>query len=329
LNLQKNVLLKNYSTFKIGGSTKYFCACEKIEEIEEALKWADDNNQKFFILGGGSNVLFGDKGFDGLVIKIENKKTDVKGTDIICGAGVKLSRLLPLSMENNLVGLEWAAGIPGTVGGAVRGNAGAFGGEMSDVVQNINVLKISNFPASPAGRQFPISNKNSKGEKSKLQITNYKLQNCQFGYRESVFKQDKNLIIWEVELELQKGDKKISKEKIGEILLKRKENQPLEYPSVGSIFKNPVVNKNIIEQFEKDTGKKCKDDKVPVGWLIESCGLKGKKIGGAQVSEKHANFIINNGNATAEDVIILISLIKQKVRRHFNVQLREEIEIVI
>jgi len=307
MKLQKGVLLKNYSTFKIGGSAKFFCAITAREEVKEVVEWAKNNNEKIFVLGGGSNILFGSNGFNGLVIKIENSELKKKEDEIICGAGVRLSELVLFSIENNLSGLEWAVGIPGTVGGAIRGNAGAFGSNMADAIWQVNGLKIND------------------GKIEEIELDN---KECKFSYRSSLFKEDKKLLIREVFLKLEKGERNKGKKITGKFLHKRKRTQPME-PSAGSVFQNPVVSPEIIKEFENDRQMECRDNKVPAGWLIEQCDLRGKKIGGAQVSEKHANFIINTGEATAEDVIMLISIIKQKVRLNFGVQLREEIEIVV
>jgi UDP-N-acetylmuramate dehydrogenase len=154
-------------------------------------------------------------------------------------------------------------------------------------------------------------------------------KSCKFEYRNSVFKQNSNLIILSVKLKLKKGDKAESEKKIKEILVARKEKQPYEFPSPGSFFKNPIVkDEKLIHQFETDTGQKIRDDKIPAPWLIEEVGLKGKKIGGAMVSEKHANFIVNIGGATAENVIMLAAIIKTKVRNKLGIQLQEEVKMV-
>ena len=331
MNIQKNIPLAQYTTFKIGGAAKFFCEVKSEEEILEALKFAQEKNLPIFVLGGGSNVLVSDEGFDGLVIKISNFKFQISNSAIACDSGCLLSKIVSESVKAGLTGLEWAAGIPGTIGGAVRGNAGAYGGMIGNIVENIKVLQISNF-------QYPISNKNPNVKiPMSNKIQNPKSQNifvlsskdCKFEYRDSVFKQNANLIILSAELELKKGDKVESEKKIKEILEKRKEKQPMEFPSPGSFFKNPLVkDKNLIKQFETDTGQKIRDEKIPAPWLIEEAGLKGKKIGGAMVSEKHANFIVNTGDATAEDVITLAAIIKTQVRNKFGIQLQEEVQMV-
>ncbi len=333
MNIQKNTPLAPYTTFKIGGPARFFCEAKSEEDILEALKFAREKSLPVFMLGGGSNILVSDKGFEGLVVKMNLNawRFDLPNGDRIstmeCGAGVLLSKIVSESVKHGLIGFEWAAGIPGTIGGAVRGNAGAFGGTMEDCVESVGALEIPN-PKS----QIP--------NKSQLQITNFKNEDCKFNYRDSLFKQNPNLIIMSVKLRLKKGDRAESENKIKEILAKRKEKQPMEFPSPGSFFKNPETDsKDLIRQFETDTGKKITDYaglyqytgikiKIPASWLIEEAGLKGKKIGGAMVSEKHANFIVNTGNATAENVVMLAAIIKTRVRNKFGIQLQEEVQMV-
>jgi UDP-N-acetylmuramate dehydrogenase len=306
LEVKKEVSLAKYTTFRIGGPAKFFVEVLNESELIEALKYAKNNSLNFFILGGGSNVLFNDNGFDGIVIKSQNTRCNIKDTKIECDAGLQLSQAVKMSSENGLSGLEWAAGVPGTIGGAVRGNAGAFGGCMADSIEEVKFLDME-------GNSESKIFKNSK---------------CAFDYRNSIFKQNSNLIILSCVLRLEEGRSEEIKNKIRENIEKRAKNQPKE-PSSGSFFKNPVAeNKNLIEKFERDMGIKCKDNKIPAGWLISETGLQGKKIGGAMVSEKHANFIINTGNATAEDVVILSSFIKQQVRDKFGIELQEEVQLV-
>ena len=306
LNIQKNIPLAPYTTFKIGGPAKFFVEAKSESDIADSIDYAKNNNKDFFIFSGGSNLLVSDNGLDGLAIKISNSSIEIKDREVFCGAGTSLSQLAMETAKNNLGGLEWAAGIPGTVGGAIAGNAGAFGGEISDNLIEVKTLSV---------------------EEGKLMT--FEKKDCDFGYRNSLFKKNSGkFILISAVFDLEAGKREESEKKIGDIIKKRKEKQP-RYPSAGSFFKNPVVNKEeIINKFERDTGLKIKDDKIPAGWLIEEVGLKGKKIGGAKVSEKHSNFIINTGNATAEDVIILSSLIKAKVRDRFGIQLEEEVKLV-
>ncbi|MDX9913108.1 MAG: UDP-N-acetylmuramate dehydrogenase [Candidatus Moranbacteria bacterium] len=304
IEILKNVPLAPQTTFKIGGEARFFVEVNNDAQIIEAVNYAQENDLAVFILGGGSNVLISDNGFDGLVIKIKNSQIKVDDCKIECDAGVSLMSLVNFSLENNLVGLEWAAGIPGTVGGAIRGNAGAFGGEIKNSVGEIKILDISKIP---------------------LKIEYLKSEECQFGYRTSVVKESKNIILISAKFNLEKKTDQDSRKIVAEIMAKRAQNQPND-PSAGSFFKNPIItDTKTIEMFEHDMEVKMRGEKLPAGWFIDNLGYKGKKIGGAQVSEKHANFIINIGEASAEDVIILSSYLKQKVRDGFGVQLEEEV----
>lgn len=300
INIQQNISLAPYTTFKIGGPARFFAEVQNEEELLEALNFAQKNNLEIFVLGGGSNILVSDEGFNGLVIKIIASLESLK-----CWAGNNLSEVVKLAKEHSLTGLEWAAGIPGTIGGAIRGNAGAYNFDMSGVVEEIKVIEIQ-----------------------ELKIKTFNNKDCKFSYRSSIFKENKNLIMVSAILKLQKGDKAEIENKIKEILKKRSEKIP-QGQSAGSFFQNPIVdNPELIKRFEKDTGIACKDNKIPAGWLIEEVGLKGKKIGGAMVNEEHGNFVINKGSAKAQDVIILASLIKQQVRDKFGVELKEEVQYV-
>ena len=339
MNIQKNIPLAPYTTFKIGGPAKFFVEAKDEDEIVEALEFAKEKNLPVFILGGGSNLLVSDKGFGGLVIKMSmsgwklNFHDGSLASKIECDSGCLLSKIVNESVKNGLIGLEWAAGIPGgTIGGAVRGNAGAFGGTMGEIVESVKVLEIPNFSKA---RLFPSSSRALRIPQSQA----FPSRDCKFAYRDSIFKNNSNLVILSATLKLKKGDKAEGEKKIKEILAKRKEKQPMEFPSPGSFFKNPETDKKeLIRQFETDTrlrqgfggqaGQKIGDEKIPAGYLIDQLDLRGKKIGGAMVSEKHANFIVNTGNATAEDVIMLAAIIKTKVRNKFGIQLQEEVQMV-
>jgi len=283
--IRENILLKNYNTFRIGGKAKYFFVARKKDDLIKAIKLAQDLNLPFFILGNGSNLLISDKGFNGLVIKLQVTSYKLRGDMIHAEAGVPLGQIVNIASKNNLAGLEWAVGIPGTLGGAIYGNAGAFGSSMRDLVRKVEVLDARDL-------RFKI----------------YDLKKCKFGYRDSIFKKKKDLIILSAEIKLEKGDKKEIRDKIKEYLDYRKKNQPLNFPSIGSIFKNP---KNF-----------------SVGELIEKCGLKRRRIGDVKISEKHANFIVNLGKGKAKEVRKLITLIKKKVKERFGITLEEEIEIL-
>lgn len=284
--IKTNVLLRNHTTFKIGGPAKYFFVAKKKEDLMKTILMAKKFKLPFFVLGGGSKLLVSDRGFKGLIIKIQNSKFKIKNSKIWTEGGLTLSKLVNLAQKNNLAGLEWAAGIPGaTISGAIRGNAGAFGNSMKNIVREIEIF-------------------DTKTEKIKI----LKNKDCKFGYRDSIFKKKKNLIILSTTLQLKKGKKKAIKRKLNQYLNYRKETQPLNFLSAGSIFKNPSG--------------------FSAGKLIEECGLKGKKIGNVKISEKHANFIVNLGNGKAKDVKKLINLIKNKVKKKFGIVLKEEIQFL-
>ena len=231
------------------------------DEIKEVLEFAEKNKLKIFILGGGSNLLISDKGFDGLVIRITNHESRITDDRIFVGAGVSLSELVSESVKNNLTGLEWTAGIPGTVGGAVVDNAGAYNKSMSDVVEWMEVLDIGYWIL----RNKEIGN-------WKLEIRKLDNKQCQFSYRDSVFKKEKKFIILSAVLKLEKGNQDKSRRMIAEILKSRKEKQPLEYPSAGSVFKNLVIDdghfKKLIKKYP-ELKNIIKNNIIPAGWLIE------------------------------------------------------------
>lgn len=305
ISIQKNIPLAPYTTFKIGGPAKFFVEVKNQEELGEAFLYAKKNNLEIFILGSGSNILVSDEGFRGLMIRLINDSCSFRKNFVECDGGVQLSKVVSLATENGLTGLEWAAGIPGSIGGAIRGNAGAFGGEMANVIKEVTIF-------------------------NKTGLTEiYDSKKCVFSYRNSIFKENRKLIVLSTVLELQEGDKDNIEAKVRENIKKRLERQPKGIASAGSFFENPVVtDKKLISNFEKDTGSLIKDNKIPAGWLIAEVGLLGKKIRGAKVSEDHGNFVINTGDATAQDVIILASLIKQRVRSKLGVQLKEEVQYV-
>lgn len=290
-SIKTNEILANHCTYRIGGPAKCYFSAAGEDEVAASLEVARENNLPFFILGGGSNVLFSDEGFPGMVVKMDNISIDARDngekTTVIVGAGTPLAALVKFTRDNSLTGMEWAAGIPGTVGGAIRGNAGAFHHEVGESVLKVRVLQVV-----AAGIETRLFQKND----------------CAFAYRNSAFKCNKNLVIVSAALSFDKGDPRKIESEIQEYLAKKNTTQPLDHPSAGSVFANP-------EGFF-------------AGKIIEECGFKGRVVGGAKVSEKHANFIVNLGGATAADVKKIISLIKKSAQEKFGVNLEEEIEIV-
>ena len=313
--IRKNVLLKNYTTFKIGGPAKYFFEAKNKEDIIKAIKAAKEFELPFFILGEGSNLLAADKGFKGLIIRIKNYELRIKNNIICAEAGVKLSDLVKLSLKNNLTGLEWATGIPGTVGGAVYGNTSAFGSLTAGIIESVEAL-----------------------DSKTLKIKTFSKTNCRFSDKDSIFKHKKNLVILSAVFKLKKGNKEKIENKIGEYLNYRKKSYLFEFVSAGCVFKNffPVQgktwrnsgkNQKLLKEFP-ELKEFIKKGIIPAGFLIEKCGLKGKRIGRAEISKKHGNFIVNSGNAKAKDALLLIKLIKEKVKNKFGIILEEEIEIL-
>lgn len=308
--IEKNFPLAPLTTFKIGGLAEYFFEARAEDDLSEAVLFAKENKLPANIIGGASNILINDAGLKGLVIKISGgaeKSISLTAENdcylIKTWAGESLAGIVRLAGENGLTGLEWASGIPGSIGGAVRGNAGAFGGCMAD-----NAYRVRAFDT--------ISG----------QFNEYGKKQCHFGYRQSLFKKEEDLIIASITLKLEKGDKKEIEEKMKDIIKRRVEKQPKGLASAGSFFINPEVeDEELVKKFEKDTGAKCRGSKLPAGWLIAEAGLTGKRIGDIAVSEDHANFIVNLGQGTAGEVIMLASFIKQKIRTQFGVQLKEEV----
>ena len=298
-----NELLAKYTTFKIGGPAKYFCRCSDQDELMKLIKMAEKKNLPYFLLGGGSNVLVSDEGFDGLVINLVNNRIKVVGNIIYCDGGVLLSKLVGQTLSSSLSGLEWAAGIPGMVGGAVRGNAGAYGGEMKDNIAEVSIIR--------KGKVRTIKNKD-----------------CKFGYRDSVFKNNSDTI-WSVKFELEKSDQEAIKRKMKEISSKRKKKFN-QYDCAGCVFKNVELDKdkliNFKNKFPQLPEEYIRYSKIPAAWLIDQCGLRGRQVGGAKILDDHAAIIINVDDAKAKDVARLISLIKQEVKGKFGIELEEEIE---
>lgn len=311
--LKQDVILKDYSNYKIGGPAAYFLEVSTKGDLLNGLKeWQTvssafpQNKKKVFVLGKGTNILISDKGFDGLIIYNNILGIERRGEDLIIGAGVLISQILNYCIENQLSGFEWAGGLPGTIGGAVRGNAGAFNGETKDSVKEVTSLNFTTLEEKVRGNL-----------------------ECLFDYRFSIFKseQGENEIILSVTLSLKSGERETIKSLIQEKIDYRNAKHPMEYPSIGSIFKN-VRTETVPENWEKELSQYIKTDPFPIvpsAKLLSLVNVKGKKIGGAQISDKHPNFIINLGNATSNDVKTLIIFAKNAVREKFNIQLEEEI----
>lgn len=281
--IEKNVKLKDLCSYGTGGTAEYYTCPADIFDLKVALKFASDNRMQVTLLGTGYNVLISDRGVKGLVLSTRclNDAAEFGEDFVYAGAGAVLDSLILESIKRGFAGLENMSGIPGSVGGAVRMNAGAFGTEIKDAADTIDMCGfdgvLSSVPAADAG----------------------------FGYRKA-----ENLegIITGVKLNLEKGDTEELLAKRRDILAKRAEKQPLDCPSCGSVFKRPEGNF--------------------AGTLIEKSGLKGFSIGGAQVSEKHANFIINTGKASSKDIYDLINYVQEKVHKETGIMLEREVRFI-
>jgi len=303
--IQQNIPLAPLTTFKIGGAAKFFVEATVPEEITSAILWAQSNSEKWYIMGGGSNLLVADKGFNGLVIKNDCTLIEWQDAEAKVETGALLAKLVMEAVEKGLAGLEWAVGIPGTVGGAIRGNAGAYGSSIQHNIKTVSVLD-------------PETNI----------VKDYTLDECKFAYRHSIFKEKKLLALSAI-IKLQIGKTEEIRQTMVGHLAGRSETQPKE-PNAGSVFKNfnfnelKELNPELAMEAEKDSV--VRGSRISSGWIISRLGLKGKKIGGAMISYEHGNFIVNTGDATAEDVLVLMSLVKQKVRVESKLQLENEIE---
>ncbi len=276
--------MKQHTSFRIGGAADWFVTVHDERQLRDVLALARRENIPVFVLGNGSNLLVSDKGIRGIVLRLGGAFCDIglnsDGT-IHCGAGAQLSRLCAFALERSLTGLEFAWGIPGSCGGAALMDAGAYGGEMKDVIVSCEHICLA---TGESGR--------------------FAGDELDFAYRHSVYSGG-GYVITALNLRLEKGDKEVIRARMDELMGRRKDKQPLEYPSAGSIFKRP--------------------EGYFAGGLIEQCGLKGAQTGGAQVSPKHAGFIVNVGGATCEDVLTLIGDIQRKVKEETGVDLECEV----
>ena len=281
-----NVPMSEYTSFKTGGAAEAMFLPSNEVQLRRLLSACAEENITPFVLGNGSNILVSDEGIKGVTIRLGSNFDQIKlldETTIFCTAGTKLAKLCSFALENSLTGLEFAYGIPGTAGGAAYMNAGAYGGEIKDVLCCCSHIDFGGNPGRLMGEQLGL------------------------GYRRSAYT-DKYFVITGLTLKLQKGDKEQIRAKMSELMQRRIDKQPLDLPSAGSFFKRPEGNF--------------------AGALIEQCGLKGFSVGGAQVSEKHAGFIVNKGGATTADIMELGRLVSKKVFEETGVSLEREVKYI-
>ncbi|MFA5106942.1 MAG: UDP-N-acetylmuramate dehydrogenase [Patescibacteria group bacterium] len=281
--VKRGEVMSRHTTYRIGGPADYFYTAKTTNDLISAITLARQHQLPVFLLGKGSNILVADAGVRGLVIQVETNECTRNGDRVTVAAGYSLGALVQWTIEQGLAGLEFASGIPGSVGGAVRGNAGAFGSETKDVIESIEILT-------------------SSSERRVLSKTD-----CQFGYRDSLIKHTPDIVL-SATFHLHDGNRDDSRALVKKYMDQRTSKQDYSIPSAGSVFKNPPGNF--------------------AAKMIDELGLKGMRIGDAQISLTHANFIVNVGQAKANDVLQLISSVKEKVKAKYTVELETEIQLV-
>lgn len=309
-----NEPMSKHTTFKVGGNADIFVKVKNIDELKHIIKVAKKNDVHITVIGNGSNILVKDNGIRGIVAKIEfedveieNENTSDDNVIVAVGAGVKLTVLAQMLLQKGITGFEFASGIPGTIGGAVKMNAGAYGSEMKNIVISTKCLDLKRYDMIGEKNNIDDIEIEEVIEKAdEPDIIELSNEEQQFVYRDSIFS-NKRYVILETKLRLQYGNKEEIKSKMDELLSSRREKQP-NMPSAGSTFK--------------------RGEDYITAKLIDECGLKGYTIGGAQVSDKHAGFIINNGDATAQDILDLISYVKKTVYEKKGKVINLEIEVL-
>jgi UDP-N-acetylmuramate dehydrogenase len=304
--IKRDEPLKNHTTYRLGGPADFYFTAKTAKEASSALAAAKEDGLPVFVMGGGSNLLASDSGFRGLVISYAARAVKIEGARVVAESGAVLYSLVRESIASGLTGLEWAAGIPGTVGGAVRGNAGAYGGEIKDSLETVQAIDLADGQVRTFGRD-----------------------DCAFAYRESIFKRSPWLITLAVFSLAACVDKEASLVKTQEIIAKRRAKQPLEFGNAGSVFKSFVFGEASGIPAGLRSGMPPEFigyGRIPAAWIIEKAGLKGKVVGGARISEKHGNYFVNTGMASAEEVRELIAYAKMRVKEGFGISLEEEIQ---
>jgi UDP-N-acetylmuramate dehydrogenase len=310
IQVQEHIPIALFTVYKIGGSARYFTEVRTADEVREAIRFGRDKGVPFFILGAGSNILVSDQGYEGILIHMATSGISQNNVLLRLDAGVKMAQAVAASVKSGLAGFEWGIGIPGSVGGSVRGNAGCFGNEMGDVVHAVEVLDTDD---------------------TALPIKIFSNSECEFGYRHSIFKLHPAWVVLSVTLELRLDEPKKIQERVLTITKERNEKQDIGTKSCGCIFKNisweetGKSKEDLLRSFsEFETIEDRKN--IPASFLIDRAGLKGVREGGVVISPKHANFFVNEGNASAEDVRRLVERIKERVKETYGLELHEEIQ---
>ncbi|HJV36999.1 UDP-N-acetylmuramate dehydrogenase [Geomonas sp.] len=303
ITILENLPLAPFTSLEIGGPARFFATTRSIDELREALLFARGNRLPFAVLGGGSNLLISDRGFDGLVVRVKLEAVERDGNLVRAEAGVDLTSLVHDLAHQGLSGMESLAGIPGLVGGAVRGNAGAYGSCIGELSEQVVALDAES-----------------------LELVTFNRDACAFRYRFSRFKEQPRLIVISTLLALTPGMPEEIRARVEATLARRAARNLQCERSVGSFFMNPVVHDPaLIDCFEADQHVRSRDGRIPAGWLIDRAGLRSTAVGGASVSPLHANYLINSGQATAEDMVHLAQLVKGRVLASLGVELQEEV----
>lgn len=306
-SVKENESMASHTFLKIGGPARLYLIAMTGDDVVHAAEEAQDAGIPFAVIGGGSNLLVSDDGFQGVVIQAMDRAQNIEGPRVTAAAGVFSGSLARATADAGLTGFEWGIGVPGTIGGATYGNAGCFGGEMKDVVLSVDAYDVAN----------------------KKRVT-YANADCRFGYRDSRFKHEPHVIL-STTLELKAGDAASAKTKIDEIMGKRKDSQPQGAFSAGCLFKNhEYADDSALEKLRREGDEipadMLKNKRIAAGWLIDKLGLKGMTVGKAQVSPVHGNFLVNLGGARAQDVLALSSIVKMKVRDELGILLEDEVQ---
>ncbi|MBP9864010.1 UDP-N-acetylmuramate dehydrogenase [Patescibacteria group bacterium] len=303
----QNESMAAHTYLKIGGPARLFFVASTSDELVGAVEFAVAHQIPWYVIGGGSNLLVSDDGFDGVVIQAADRQFSIEGQRVTSAPGIFTGLLANATVTAGLTGFEWGAGVPGTIGGATYGNAGCFGGEMKDAVVSVKAYDV----------------------RQAKRVT-YTSEECRFGYRDSRFKHESHLIL-KIIMELKPDVSGEGRKKIDEIIAKRKDTQPQGAFSAGCLFKNfEYGDESALEKLKREVDEipaaMLQNKTIAAGWLIDKVGLKGKTIGKAQVSPVHGNFLVNLGGARAQDVIMLSSLVKMKVRDELGVLLEDEVQ---
>ena len=306
IRLKLDEQMSKHTNYRIGGPAKWFVDVRNVNELKSVLNITEQTETPVFVFGGGSNMLVNDDGFNGVVIKIAMRSQVISEDIVIADAGVLSSSLARTTAKAGLKGLVWAVSLPGTIGGAVRGNAGCFGGEIKDNLISVEVLRDGD-------------------------VITLKKEDLNFGYRESSIKHSDDIVL-SAKFRLKKDNPSKLLKELDEKLQHRKDSQPLDAGSAGCLFKNYEIKDD--DELQRlgnifDIPIEMRDSRrISAGWLIDKADLKGFKIGGAQISVKHGNFIVNSSEATADHVAQIMAVVKEKVHKQFGVLLQEEVQYV-